>query len=63
MVETVVNLKPPEAWRKGMSSDQLIAEMDRALREKMTGFSNSWTMPIKGRIDMLSTRDTGRRSA
>ena len=55
MVETVINLKPPSEWRKGMTPEQLIAQMDQALRSKMTGFSNSWTMPIKGRIDMLST--------
>ncbi|MDQ6748599.1 MAG: efflux RND transporter permease subunit, partial [Candidatus Dormibacteraeota bacterium] len=35
--------------------EKLIAEMDGALREKQIGFSNSWTMPIKGRIDMLAT--------
>ncbi len=55
MVETVVNLKPPAEWRKGETADKLIAEFDQALRTKLTGFSNSWTMPIKGRIDMLST--------
>jgi copper/silver efflux system protein len=55
MVETVVNLKPASQWRKGETPDSLISEFDRALRTKMTGFSNSWTMPIKGRIDMLST--------
>jgi Cu(I)/Ag(I) efflux system membrane protein CusA/SilA len=55
MVETVVNLKPPAVWRAGMTPEKLVAEMDKVLREKMTGFSNSWTMPIKGRIDMLST--------
>ncbi len=55
MVETVVNLKPAAQWRKGETADKLIAEFDQALRTKMTGFSNSWTMPIKGRIDMLST--------
>jgi Cu(I)/Ag(I) efflux system membrane protein CusA/SilA len=55
MVETVVNLKPTAQWRKGETADKLIAEFDQALRTKMTGFSNSWTMPIKGRIDMLST--------
>ena len=36
-----------------ISSEQLIAEMDRAL--KIPGVSNAWTMPIKGRIDMLTT--------
>ena len=55
MVETVVNLKPPEQWRPGLTPDQLVAEMDAALKQKTIGFSNSWTMPIKGRIDMLST--------
>ena len=53
MVETTVNLKPESEWREGMTQDQLVAEMDRALR--ITGAVNSWTMPIKNRIDMLST--------
>ena len=55
MVETIITLKPEEEWRPGITPDMLIAEMDRALREKQIGFSNSWTMPIKGRIDMLAT--------
>ena len=55
MIETTINLKPVDEWRKGMTPDKLIAEMDQALNAKMTGFSNSWTMPIKARIDMLST--------
>jgi Cu(I)/Ag(I) efflux system membrane protein CusA/SilA len=55
MVETIVNLKSPDQWRAGMTPDNLIAAMDRALKQKLIGFSNSWTMPIKGRIDMLST--------
>jgi Cu(I)/Ag(I) efflux system membrane protein CusA/SilA len=55
MVETVVNLKPASQWRSGQTPEKLIAEFDQALRTRMTGFSNSWTMPIKGRIDMLST--------
>jgi Cu(I)/Ag(I) efflux system membrane protein CusA/SilA len=53
MVETTVNLKPESEWRAGMTQDALIAEMDWALR--ITGAVNSWTMPIKNRIDMLST--------
>ena len=53
MVETIVNLKPRNAWRPGMTEDRLIADMDRALR--ITGAANSWTMPIKNRTDMLST--------
>jgi Cu(I)/Ag(I) efflux system membrane protein CusA/SilA len=53
MVETIVNLKPPEAWRPGMTEERLIAEMNRKLR--ITGAVNTWTMPIKNRTDMLST--------
>ncbi|MGH7231929.1 MAG: efflux RND transporter permease subunit [Nitrospiraceae bacterium] len=55
MVETIVHLKPRDQWRDGVTPDELIAEMDRALRKQQIGFSNSWTMPIKGRIDMLAT--------
>jgi copper/silver efflux system protein len=53
MFETVVNLKPREQWRAGLTIDGLIAEMDKALQ--FPGVSNAWTMPIRARIDMLST--------
>ena len=53
MAETIINLKPENEWRSGMTVDKLIAEMDQALQ--MPGVSNSWTMPIKNRIDMLAT--------
>src|SRR4029077_7071945 len=53
MYETVINLKPKDEWRPGMTVDSLIAEMDKALQ--FPGVSNAWTMPIKARIDMLST--------
>jgi len=53
MFETVINLKPENEWRAGMNIDKLIAEMDQALQ--IPGVSNAWTMPIKARIDMLST--------
>jgi Cu(I)/Ag(I) efflux system membrane protein CusA/SilA len=53
MFETVVNLKPEKDWRPGMTLDKLVAEMDSALQ--FPGVSNAWTMPIKNRIDMLST--------
>jgi len=53
MFETVVNLRPQTDWRPGLTLDALIAEMDAALQ--MPGVSNAWTMPIKARIDMLST--------
>jgi Cu(I)/Ag(I) efflux system membrane protein CusA/SilA len=53
MFETVINLKPEKSWRPGMTVEKLIEELDQAV--KMPGVSNAWTMPIKARIDMLST--------
>jgi Cu(I)/Ag(I) efflux system membrane protein CusA/SilA len=53
MFETIINLKPKDQWRAGVTVDSLIAEMDKALQ--FPGVSNAWTMPIKARIDMLST--------
>ncbi len=54
MMETIVLLKPKAQWRKSIqSTDQLVAEMDDALR--IPGVSNAWTMPIRNRIDMLTT--------
>src|SRR5438046_2063965 len=53
MTETVVHLKPTEEWRKGLTRESLIAELDEKLR--MPGLTNIWTQPIKHRIDMLST--------
>jgi len=53
MFETIINLAPKEQWRPGLTIDGLIAEMDKALQ--FPGVSNAWTMPIKARIDMLST--------
>lgn len=53
MFETVINLKPREQWRAGVTIDSLKAQMDAALQ--FPGVSNAWTMPIRGRIDMLST--------
>jgi Cu(I)/Ag(I) efflux system membrane protein CusA/SilA len=53
MVETVINLKPKEQWRAGLTVDGLIAELDEALQ--FPGVSNAWTMPIKARTDMLAT--------
>ncbi len=53
MIETVINLKPEKEWRPGMTVEKLIDELDKAV--KMPGVSNAWTMPIKARIDMLST--------
>jgi Cu(I)/Ag(I) efflux system membrane protein CusA/SilA len=53
MFETVINLRPESEWRQGMTMDKLIAELDAALQ--FPGISNAWTMPIRARIDMLST--------
>ena len=53
MFETTVVLKPEAEWRPGLSMDRLVAELDSATR--MPGVTNAWTMPIKGRIDMLAT--------
>jgi Cu(I)/Ag(I) efflux system membrane protein CusA/SilA len=53
MIETSITLKPESEWRRGVSYDSLIAAMDAAVA--MPGVRNAWTMPIKGRIDMLAT--------
>lgn len=53
MFETVINLKPKSQWRKGMTREKLIHEMDAALT--FPGVSNIWTQPIINRVDMLST--------
>jgi Cu(I)/Ag(I) efflux system membrane protein CusA/SilA len=53
MFETTINLKPPDQWRQGMTVEKLVSEMDASLQ--FPGVSNAWTMPIKARIDMLST--------
>ncbi|TIL95064.1 MAG: efflux RND transporter permease subunit [Mesorhizobium sp.] len=53
MFETIINLKPKSEWRPGVTSESLKTEMDTALQ--FPGVSNAWTMPIRARIDMLST--------
>jgi Cu(I)/Ag(I) efflux system membrane protein CusA/SilA len=53
MVETTITLKPKEQWRKGMTWDKLIAEMDEKL--KFPGMANIWWMPIQTRTEMLTT--------
>jgi len=53
MFETTITLKPRDQWRAGMTQERLIAAMDSATR--MPGVTNAWTMPIKGRNDMLAT--------
>jgi Cu(I)/Ag(I) efflux system membrane protein CusA/SilA len=51
--DTTIMLKPRAQWRKGMTYDQLIAEMDDRLH--FPGLSNSWTMPVENRLDMELT--------
>ena len=53
MIETTIALKPRSEWRPGMTPAKLIEELDAALR--IPGLTNAWTMPIRARIDMLST--------
>jgi Cu(I)/Ag(I) efflux system membrane protein CusA/SilA len=54
MIETIVRLKPREEWPDpGKTTQDLMKEMDAAI--KFPGLTNAWTMPIKTRIDMLST--------
>ncbi|MBT4100552.1 MAG: efflux RND transporter permease subunit, partial [Gemmatimonadetes bacterium] len=53
MIETTITLKPEAEWREGMTPELLIDELDAAV--KFPGLTNAWTMPIKTRIDMLST--------
>ncbi|MEE8583459.1 MAG: CusA/CzcA family heavy metal efflux RND transporter, partial [Acidobacteriota bacterium] len=53
MIETTIMLKPEEEWRPGMTPERLISELNQAIQ--FPGLTNAWTMPIKTRIDMLST--------
>ena len=53
MIETTITLKPESEWREGMTMDKLIDELDKAIQ--YPGLTNAWTMPIKTRLDMLST--------
>jgi len=51
MIETIITFKPKDEWREGMTTEKLMSEMDKALN--VPGLINSWTYPIRGRIDML----------
>ncbi|HEY6842818.1 MAG TPA: CusA/CzcA family heavy metal efflux RND transporter [Thermoanaerobaculia bacterium] len=53
MMETTVVLKPRSEWRKGLTYEQLVNELDQKLQ--IPGQTNAWTMPIRNRIDMLTT--------
>lgn len=51
MIETIITFKPQSQWREGMTHKKLLAELEEALQ--VPGLINSWTYPIRGRIDML----------
>ncbi len=51
MIETIITFKPQSEWREGMTHDKLMRELENALQ--VPGLINSWTYPIRGRIDML----------
>ncbi len=53
MIETFIQFKPKDQWRKGVTSESLKAELDQVV--KLPGLTNTWVMPIKTRIDMLAT--------
>ena len=53
MFETTIQFKPRSAWRRGMTPEKLVAELDRAVQ--VPGLTNIWVPPIRNRIDMLAT--------
>ncbi len=53
MLETTIQLKPRDEWRPGITPEKLVDEMNQAIQ--FPGLTNAWTMPIKTRVDMLST--------
>jgi Cu(I)/Ag(I) efflux system membrane protein CusA/SilA len=53
MYETLIELRPQKAWRRGMTKEKLIAEMTEA--SKLPGVTTVWQQPIRNRIDMLAT--------
>ena len=53
MMETTISLRPEAEWRPGMTTEKLVSQLDSLVR--IPGVTNAWTMPIKGRIDMLAT--------
>lgn len=51
MIESIITFKPKSQWREGVTYDSLREELEAALQ--IPGLTNSWTYPIRGRIDML----------
>ncbi|RWX55158.1 efflux RND transporter permease subunit [Photobacterium chitinilyticum] len=53
MIETIIQFKPHEEWREGVTKGSLRRELDQLIQ--FPGLTNAWVMPIKTRIDMLAT--------
>ena len=53
MIESWIKLKPKDEWRRGLTVEGLVKELDKAV--KLPGLVNSWGYPIKIRMDMIST--------
>lgn len=53
MFEYTIRLKPQSEWRRGLTQEQLLEELDAAV--SVPGLNRAWTKPVRGRIDMLST--------
>src|SRR5437879_1489308 len=53
MFETVVALKPPDQWRRGMTWEKLLTEVNANI--KTPGMANIFWMPIQTRTEMLTT--------
>jgi Cu(I)/Ag(I) efflux system membrane protein CusA/SilA len=53
MIETIVQLKPADQWRPGVTIEKIKKELNQ--RVSLPGVTNAWVMPIKTRIDMLAT--------
>ncbi|MFV2058667.1 MAG: efflux RND transporter permease subunit, partial [Thiohalomonadales bacterium] len=53
MIETTIQFKPKSEWRPGMTMEKLKKELNEKI--KIPGLTNAWVMPIKTRIDMIST--------
>ena len=53
MIETVIQFKPRDQWREGVTIESLRKQLDQLIQ--FPGLTNAWVMPIKTRIDMLAT--------
>lgn len=53
MIETTILLQPKSKWRKGMTKEKLVADMNAALQ--IVGYANTWTQPISARVLMQAT--------